>query len=273
MKTPISYYGGKQKLVKTILPLIPAHRIYIEPFFGGGAIFFAKEPSDVEVINDVNSNVINFFRMLYEHFDLLKAELDMTLFSREQYRRAAEIYSNPEKFDPVKRAWAFWVQSQMSFSHNLLAGWGITKCSRAPETMFNRKAAFTRAYAERLRRVFIEHNDALRVIELFDREDAFIYCDPPYVSSDQGHYAGYSIDDFRNLLECLKGVKGKFLLSSYPEALLMQYRTECNWLADDRQQLVAVTGKRKERKTKIECLTMNYQCKGVTLDFLQQLVE
>lgn len=64
MTPPISYYGGKQKMLKHILPLIPTHKIYIEPFFGGGAVFFGKNPSEVEVINDLNSYVINFYNVL-----------------------------------------------------------------------------------------------------------------------------------------------------------------------------------------------------------------
>ena len=56
MKTPITYYGGKQQLVPTILPMIPSHRLYVEPYFGGGAVFFAKKPSYLEVINDINEN-------------------------------------------------------------------------------------------------------------------------------------------------------------------------------------------------------------------------
>lgn len=62
-KTPISYYGGKQAMLKKILPLIPDHVVYVEPFFGGGAVFFAKDKSEVEIINDYNSNVANFYRV------------------------------------------------------------------------------------------------------------------------------------------------------------------------------------------------------------------
>ena len=64
MRTPISYYGGKQRMIKHILPLIPSHRIYVEPFFGGGSIFFAKGPSYLEVINDINDNVVNFYQVM-----------------------------------------------------------------------------------------------------------------------------------------------------------------------------------------------------------------
>jgi DNA adenine methylase len=78
-KTPISYYGGKQNMLQHILPLIPPHKLYCEPFFGGGAVYFAKMPSQIEVINDKNDFVINFYRCLKLRFDELKAEVEASL--------------------------------------------------------------------------------------------------------------------------------------------------------------------------------------------------
>ena len=63
MKTPITYYGGKQSMLSIILPMIPEHNLYCEPFFGDGAVFFTKEPSKIEVINDTNREVVNFYRV------------------------------------------------------------------------------------------------------------------------------------------------------------------------------------------------------------------
>lgn len=80
MKTPITYYGGKQKMLSVILPMIPEHSIYVEPFFGGGAVFWAKEPAQVEFINDINGEVANFYRVLQTDYDALKREVDQTLF-------------------------------------------------------------------------------------------------------------------------------------------------------------------------------------------------
>ncbi len=68
MKTPITYYGGKQKLASTIVPLIPEHTLYNEPFAGGAAIMFAKEPSELEVLNDTNKELINFYKVLQQDF-------------------------------------------------------------------------------------------------------------------------------------------------------------------------------------------------------------
>ena len=95
MKTPITYYGGKQKMLKYILPMMPAHQIYVEPFFGGGAVFFAKKPVKVEFINDHDGEVINFYKVLKEHFPDLKKLIDTTLHSEYQQKEAKNIYLHP----------------------------------------------------------------------------------------------------------------------------------------------------------------------------------
>jgi DNA adenine methylase len=101
-KTPISYYGGKQSMLKNILPLIPKHIHYVEPFFGGGAVFWAKEPSSIEIINDYNDNVVNFYRVMKMRFEELQKIVQSTPFSREIYKNALLIYNTPQAFDPLK---------------------------------------------------------------------------------------------------------------------------------------------------------------------------
>lgn len=92
MKTPITYWGGKQQLIGKILPLIPPHKQYDEPFFGGGAIFFAKEPAEIEFINDINGEMVNFYKTLKRKFTELKDEVDCTLHSEFQHHQARNIY-------------------------------------------------------------------------------------------------------------------------------------------------------------------------------------
>ncbi|MDR2149904.1 MAG: DNA adenine methylase [Spirochaetaceae bacterium] len=101
MKTPITYYGGKQMLAKIILGLIPPHRVYCEPFLGGGAIFFSKQPSKVEIINDTNGELINFYKVCKTDFHALRKEIAVSLHSRKQHHQAEIVYNNPEMFDPV----------------------------------------------------------------------------------------------------------------------------------------------------------------------------
>ncbi len=88
LKTPITYYGGKQKLCAKIINMLPPHRLYCEPFLGGGAVFFAKKPSEVEVINDTNGELINFYRVVKNDFVSLEKEIRISLHSRELHRQA-----------------------------------------------------------------------------------------------------------------------------------------------------------------------------------------
>ena len=106
-KSPVTYYGGKASMTKYLLPLIPEHRLYCEPFFGGGALYFAKEPSKVEVINDKNGEVVNFFEQLKWHPKKLKGLIGATLHSRGQYQEAELMYRHPRLFSALQRAWAF----------------------------------------------------------------------------------------------------------------------------------------------------------------------
>lgn len=124
MKTPITYYGGKQKLLPTILPLFPSHRTYTEPFIGGGAVFWAKDRSEVEVINDINQEIINFYSVIYDDFFRLKKMIRGTLHSRSLYNDAIIIHNNPHMFDNIQRAWAVWVLAAQSFSSKFGSGWG-----------------------------------------------------------------------------------------------------------------------------------------------------
>src|SRR6185369_3300901 len=104
MKPPLTYFGGKQQLAKHILPLIPKHNLYCEPFFGGGAIYFAKSPSLIEVINDSNGDLINFYKVVKNNCKKLEKEIKATLHSREHHQAAKIVLGYPQLFDKVKRA-------------------------------------------------------------------------------------------------------------------------------------------------------------------------
>ncbi|MGM9509541.1 DNA adenine methylase [Larkinella sp. GY13] len=260
LKTPISYYGGKQMMLRHILPKIPAHHTYVEPFFGGGAVFWGKEPSQAEVVNDLNNRLISFYKVLKYDIDELQKLIDETFHSRAQHSETDQVYESGEDEikDMLQMAWAIWVQTNMSFSCMIGGGFGYDRHGKCALKIFNKKQLLTDAYQLRLKRVTIESYDVLKVMRAYDAPDAFFYLDPPYVSANQGHYSGYSLDDFRNLLEACAQLKGKFLLSSYPEPLLMEFREKYGWQSEDHEKSLAVDGRRKENKKKIECLTWNY---------------
>jgi DNA adenine methylase len=259
MKPPISYYGGKQKLVSTILPLFPEHLLYDEPFAGGAALLFAKEPSEIEVINDLNTEMINFYREIKQNFISLQTKVNITLHSRKQHEHASVIYNYPELFNSLDRAWAVWVLATQSFASIIDGSFGYDKSKNTTtKKIINKAQLFTEEYAIRLQNVQIECADALYIIKSRDHAQAFHYCDPPYFNSDCGHYPGYNIHDFKRLLDTLAAIEGKFLLSSYPSDLLDEYVKKYGWHQMKIVQNVSVNAKAGKRKEKTEVLTANY---------------
>lgn len=258
LKTPISYYGGKQKLCSKILDLIPPHNLYCESFVGGGAVFFGKKPSTCEVLNDTNKELINFYAVVQQRYLELEKLIFVTLHSRRLHSDASVIYNNPHLFDEVKRAWAVWVLSMQSFSSIMDGSFGYDKKGNTTTTKItNRRTGFTQVFSERLQNVQLECADAMYIIESRDTIDSFFYTDPPYFNSDCGHYDGYSAHDFEALLMLKSRLKGKFLLSSYDSELLQKFVKENNWFQVKIEQKVSVN-KGYGNKRKVEVLTANY---------------
>lgn len=222
-KPPISYYGGKQRMASKIVPLIPRHTVYVEPFAGGAAVFFAKpwpntENSDHyrEVLNDKDERLINFYRVLQapEKREALIERLSLTLYSEAEYAKAKDLESG----DEVKRAWAYYVAINMSFVNKLHAGWGRAVFGRNLAATWAAKVARLPEYLERMSSVHIACDDALKVIKQWDSPQTFFYCDPPYPGTNCGHYGGYTIQDFQALVNTLNECQGSFILSNYEQA-------------------------------------------------------
>src|SRR5690606_28882781 len=141
-------------------------------------------------------------------------------------------------------------------------GYDVTK-NQTTKKLNSKKLEFTIELAERIQNVQIECTDALRVIRSRDYPGAFHYVDPPYFNSNCGHYDGYTIDDFENLLKLLSEVEGKFLLSSYPSDILTEYTKANGWSVIKLEQKVSVAnGTGNPGKKKIEVLTANYDLKN-----------
>lgn len=247
-------------MLRHILPNIPEHTIYTESFFGGGAVYFSKEPSKLEVINDVNREAINYYYQVKVNNKQLAKEVTSTMHSRSAYDDAKIVYTHPHLFTNVKRAWAFYTISNQSFSSNL-STFGYDRSGSTAKKVFNKAERYTQQLAERMKLTTIENDDALKVIARYDTSEAFHYVDPPYFNSDCGHYAGYSSSDFKTLLELLSNIKGKFLLSSYDSDILKEFIHKGDFHQIFVEKQVAVSG--KFNKKKVEVLTANYPLNAV----------
>lgn len=260
--TPVNYYGGKTNLAPKILQLIPPHEVYTECFFGGGAVFFAKEPVKIEAINDTNDEVINFYRTCKKDFKALNSMLDKTLFSEKEHQRASMIYNNSTKYTNVERAWALLVLSQQSFLNIIDNSWKFQRQRNTATGFQNKKEMIDERYLKRLERTQIFNRDANRVLENMDTPDTFHFIDPPYYQANMGHYDGYTEKDFEQLLKTCQNLVGKFMLTTFPSAILEKYRKRNKWYQFQiKMPSSAKTGNNLtgNEGMKIEVITMNYK--------------
>lgn len=250
MKPPFAWYGGKTRLAPTIAGLLPPHRVYIEPFAGSCAVLFAKQPSDCEVINDLDGSVVNFFRVVRDRPEALERACRLSPYSRAEWRNCAEM-DCPDA-DSVERARRFWVRVTQSFAAKTGSGWSCST-SRSPPASVSAIGAVARfeEVAARLRRVAIEQCDAVACIERLARPDAVIYLDPPYVMSTRsvlgkrpaGDYLHELTDaDHRRLAAAVHNTPATVVLSGYPSPLYDELYAE--WHHIDFRAFAAV-GARK----------------------------
>lgn len=260
-KTPLTYYGGKQRIASWVVQHIPEHRIYVEPFFGGGAVFFEKRPSYLEIINDINENLVNFYEVLQQNYEKLAAEIKATLHSESMYKRALDIYHGQIPAEKLEKALATWIVFNQSYSATCRGGWKFdngTGGSHIGIVQHHARENFCPWLKKRLQYVQISCRDALQVIKDRDSENTFFYLDPPYPNTNQGHYSGYTFDDLKELLTLLQNIKGKFALSNYPCDLISDFSVRNDWKID------IITFKKDSKLAadpnaqKIEVLLMNY---------------
>jgi len=225
LRPPFPYYGAKGRLAGRIVDLIPEHRIYAEPFAGSAAVLFAKSPAPVEVINDLDHNVVTFFRVLRDNEPELLRALRFTPYARDEF---ASADLTEDGIDDLERARRFFVRTTQG--HNAAGSGGRAGWSNGIRARHTDATATTnlvdRLYqvADRLRTVVVDNRDALEVIDAHDAPDAVFYLDPPYLSGtrqcgrDYAHEADGE-DFHRTLAEALRSVAGTVLLSGYPSPL------------------------------------------------------
>ncbi len=218
---PGRYPGGKWRLASWIIKQFPPHIAYVEPFAGGANVLFSKAPSTIEVINDLDDEVINFFQVLRDKPEFLMLQLTLTPFSRQELERAYEPTS-----DPIEKARRYYIRTRQGF------GMGASSTFRDTGWRFqannNRGTSLIKEWnnldslwgaAMRLKQVQIDKDDALAVIQRFDRTTTLFYIDPPYLKSTRSGRELYSheMSDEQHiaLADVLHSIEGMVLLSGY----------------------------------------------------------
>lgn len=218
----LRYHGGKHRLAAWITSHFPPHKNYVEPFGGGASVLLRKEPSPIEVYNDLDSRVVTFFRMLRDQPDALINAINLT-----PYSRAEERLSHERSDDPLEEARRFFIlcwQSRGGISG--VGGWRfrnqLNKSRPMPEEW--QRLDHLWQVAARLKRVHIEQAPALHVTKRLDQPDTLFYVDPPYVhaarrNTDFGYAHEMTLLEHARLLRHLRSLKGMVILSSYPHPL------------------------------------------------------
>jgi DNA adenine methylase len=256
MNALLKYWGGKAQLCDKILPLITRHQCYVEPFFGGGSVFFEKPKAKIEIINDINENIINFYRVFTTKYEELKGEIDATLYSESDFKAAKKIWKGAQTANDVRRAWAVFILSHQCINSNFDGGWRMHLNKDTANSFTVKKRRINEMYLERLRGVQIFCRDALSVIKTCDSKDTFFFIDPPYFNVDMGHYEGYTETDFIALLNVLQEVKGKWLLTTYPSEILSEQTRLNQWHTVINE--IHLSSSSRSGKMKTEVFTTNY---------------
>ena len=220
MKGPIGWLGGKYWMVKHLLPLIPPHTTYVEPFGGGAQLLFAKPPSKIEVYNDIDKGLVNFFRILRDNFDKLQRLLILSPYSRNEYHQCLDTWEGVE--DPVERARRWFVVCRQSIGGMFGGGWGFSVGRGENKTSIARKWVNAidglPEVVERLRRVQVECYDFRKIFELYDTLGTLFYVDPPYISGSQYRYK-MAYQDHEDLIDILLGISGMAIVSGYRHSI------------------------------------------------------
>ncbi len=205
----MSWVGGKKALRDEIVQRFPVgYKRYIEVFGGAGWVLFHKKPkNDFEVFNDFNGDLVNLYRCVREHPVELKNELRYIINSRLDFFYMKDAVRYSAELGDVRRAAYYYAVVRYSY------GSGVERYGCAPHSLWNDFPLIDAASC-RLQRVVIENQDCIRLIEHYDREDSFFYCDPPYYNTEN-YYEAVRGNGFnhKGLADALHNIKGKFLLS------------------------------------------------------------
>lgn len=225
-RSPFPWFGGKQRLADDLIALFPPHRVYVEVFGGGASVLLSKSPSVLDVYNDREDGLVNFFRVLRDQPDQLVPLLELTPYSRTEFLHSVDTWRTVD--DPVEKARRFYVVVSQCFGGHAVKddrsgkrGWGGERLGR----MHLCRAASTKnrvdhiwRFVERMRSVQVDNLDWRDCLDRYDHEDCLFYLDPPYVPETR-RSGGYSheltLKDHEDLVAGVLGLAGVAIVSGY----------------------------------------------------------
>lgn len=206
----IPWIGGKRRLAKTILPLFPEHTCYVEPFCGAAALYFMKDQTEVEVLNDINGELVNMYRVVKHHLDEFVRQFRWSLTSREIYKW---LKVTPEEtLTDIQRAARFYYLQKLAFGGKVTdQNFGTATTSAPRLNLLRLEEDLSQAHL-RLSRTYIEHLAWLDCIKKYDRPHTLFYCDPPYWGME-GYGVDFGLEQYDQMADLARSIKGKMIIS------------------------------------------------------------
>lgn len=204
--------GGKSRLAKQIIPLIPEHQCYCEVFAGAAWVLFKKSPSEAEIINDVNKDLVTLYRVVKHHLEEFIRTFKWALVAREEFARL--LAENPDTLTDIQRAARFYYLTKTSHGSRVATPTFGVSTTGGPRLNLLRIEEDLSAAHLRLSRVIVENQPYGRFIERYDRGHSFFYADPPYFGCEEYYGKGvFCRDDFQRLADQLANISGKCMVS------------------------------------------------------------
>lgn len=246
----VPWIGGKRRLAKHILPLFPAHTCHVEPFCGAAALYFLKTPSKTEVINDINGELVNLYRVVKHHLEEFIRQFKWALVSRQIYKW---LQDTPEEtLTDIQRAARFYYLQKQAFGGKVADHTFGTSTTSAPRFNLLRIEEELSMAHLRLSRTLIEHLDWHQCIERYDRPHTLFYCDPPYWGTE-GYGVEFGLENYDHMADLARRIKGKMIISVNDIPEMRQAFNGLNMQSVDISYNLKVTGKPSPKKELVIC--------------------
>ncbi|UMO87221.1 DNA adenine methylase [Pectobacterium sp. PL64] len=206
----VPWIGGKRRLAKHILPLFPTHTCYVEPFCGAAALYFLKHPSKAEVINDINGELVNLYRVVKHHLEEFVRQFKWALVSRQIYKWLQAVPE--ETLTDIQRAARFYYLQKQAFGGKVEERTFGTATTAPPRFNLLRIEEELSIAHLRLSRTVIEHLDWAECIQRYDRPHTLFYCDPPYWGTE-GYGVEFGLENYVQMAQLAREIKGKMIIS------------------------------------------------------------
>ncbi|EGT0695720.1 DNA adenine methylase [Clostridium perfringens] len=256
----LKWPGAKWSIAERIINMMPEHKIYIEPFFGSGAVFFNKSSCNLEILNDLDNEVVNLFKVIRDYPEELANKIYFTPYSREEYKESYK--RNDKELDDIEKARQFLIRSNMARAGMQYYSSSFRTCG--PKLAEKVKQRVTREWnripqnilnaADRLKYAEIENINSLDLIKKYNRSDCLIYVDPPYLLSTRKQKY-YNVEMTENeehieLLNVLKNHSGPVIISGYDSDLYNDILLGWN--------RISIKANAEQGKKRTEVLWFNY---------------